>query len=120
MDKRVADLIDSYSEEFAAMLTRWVQIPSVKSEAAEGAPFGAEVRRMLDAAVQDIEAMGFTTRVFDGYAADATFGPEGGDMIAVLGHLDVVPAGDGWEVPPFSAKREGDRIIGRGKRPVSR
>ena len=114
MDKRVADLIDSYSEEFAAMLTRWVQIPSVKSEAAEGAPFGAEVRRMLDAAVQDIEAMGFPTRVFDGYAADATFGPEGDDMIAVLGHLDVVPAGDGWEVPPFSAKREGDRIIGRG------
>ena len=114
MDKRVADLIDSYSEEFAAMLTRWVQIPSVKSEPAKGAPFGAEVRRMLDAAVQDIEAMGFPTRVFDGYAADATFGPEGDDMIAVLGHLDVVPAGDGWEVPPFSAKREGDRIIGRG------
>ncbi len=114
MDQRVSKLIGSYKEDYAAMLTRWVQIPSVKGEAADGAPFGRDVRRMLDTAVADIEAMGFPTRVFDGYAADATFGPEDQEMIAVLGHLDVVPAGDGWEVPPFSARREGEKIIGRG------
>ena len=35
-------------------------------------------------------------------------------MIAVLGHLDVVPAGDGWNYPPFGAVTEGNRMYGRG------
>ena len=110
----VADLIDSYANEYTAMLTRWVQIPSVKGAPEEGAPFGREVRRMLDTAVADCEAMGFRTRVFDGYACDATLGEEAQEKLAVLAHLDVVPAGDGWRMPPFSAAREYDRIYGRG------
>lgn len=39
---------------------------------------------------------------------------QGEETIAVLGHLDVVPAGDGWQTPPFTPVREGDRIYGRG------
>ena len=36
-------------------------------------------------------------------------------MIAVLGHLDVVPAGDGWsEAEPFSGEVKNGRIYGRG------
>ncbi len=114
LDAKVAALIDSYAEEYAAMLTRWVQVPSVKGEPEDGAPFGPMVRRMLDMAMVDCETMGFLTHVYDGYACDATLGDEDQEMLAVLAHLDVVPAGDGWRVPPFSATREGDRIYGRG------
>ena len=32
-------IIDSYAEDFAAHLTRWIQVPSVKDEAVPGAPF---------------------------------------------------------------------------------
>lgn len=114
MDKKLYDLIDSYRDEFVAQLARWIQIPSVKDEPAPGAPFGTEVRRMLDVAIADMEAMGFPTRNFDGYACDATLAGKSEEAVAVLGHLDVVPAGDGWQVDPFGAVLEGDKMFGRG------
>lgn len=113
MDKKVAALIDSYQEEFVSTLARWMEIPSVKAEPAPGAPFGTQVRRMLDVAMADAAAMGFSPKNYDGYACDMTLG-DAQDTIAVLGHLDVVPAGDGWQTPPFQAVVEGDKIIGRG------
>ncbi len=113
MEKRVYDLIDSYQDDFVHTLRRWVQVPSVKAEAASGAPFGKEVRRMLDMALADADAMGFQTRGYDGYAGDITLNG-GEDTIAVLGHLDVVPAGDGWMVEPFAAVMKGDKLYGRG------
>ena len=48
MDQRVSQLIDSYREDYVETLRRWVRSPSVKGEAEEGAPFGREVRKMLD------------------------------------------------------------------------
>ncbi len=114
MEKKLYDLIDSYADEFAAHLSRWIQVPSVKTDAAPGAPFGPEVRRMYDMALADCEQEGFVIRGFDGYAADATLPGESGEAIAVLAHLDVVPAGDGWQVDPFAAVRVGDKLYGRG------
>ncbi len=114
MDKKLYDLIDSYYEAYADHLTRWIRVPSVKTDAVPGAPFGEEVRKMYDIALADCAAEGFATRGFDGYALDATLAGESDEAIAVLGHLDVVPAGDGWQVDPFSAVREGDKIYGRG------
>ncbi len=113
MDKRISELIDSYRDEYVKTLQEWVRVPSVKDEPAEGAPFGKEVRRMLDVAVKTCSDMGFEVRNFDGYAADATLG-DGENPIAVLGHLDVVPTGDGWTRPPFGAEVEDGKIYGRG------
>ena len=113
MEKKVYELIESYRNEFVAMLKAWVQTPSVKSEATPGAPFGPDVRKMLDRAIQDARSLGFDVRDFDGYACDITLG-SAGEKIAVLGHLDVVPVGDGWTKPPFGAVTENGRIYGRG------
>ena len=116
MDQKVNALIDGYRAEFVETLKRWVSVPSVKGEEADGAPFGPEVRRMLDLAVKDIRKMGFDVREFDGYACDATLKGEDGDRdpIGVLGHLDVVPAGDGWIRSPFDPVEENGRLYGRG------
>ncbi|MDO4483310.1 MAG: dipeptidase PepV [Clostridia bacterium] len=113
MDKKIYDLIDSYAEDMAKTLCRWIAVPSLKAEGEEGAPFGQEIRRMLDMAMVDAETMGFMTRNYDGYACDIDLG-DAPEAVAVLGHLDVVPAGDGWTTPPFTATRVGDKIIGRG------
>ncbi len=113
MDKKVYELIESYRDDFVQTLRSWIRIPSVKGEASEGAPFGREVREMLDRAMADAERMGFETRNFDGYACDVTLG-DAEEKIAVLGHLDVVPAGDGWTHPAFGAEMENDRVFGRG------
>ncbi len=113
MKQRVYELIDSYREQYVETLQRWVRVPSVKDAAEEGAPFGREVRRMLDTAMADAQALGFEVRNFDGYACDVTLG-EAEEKIAVLGHLDVVPVGDGWTKPPFDALIENGRMYGRG------
>ncbi len=95
-------------------LARWIKVPSVRADrSADNAPFGAEVRRALDTAMEDIRALGLEPRDVDGYCCDAEIG-EGEDVIAVLAHLDVVPAGDGWHYEPFGATVENGRIIGRG------
>ncbi len=113
MDRKVYELIDSYRDEFVGMLQKWIRTPSVKGEPAEKAPFGADVRKMLDLAMADAAGLGFPVRDFDGYACDITLGDQE-EKIAVLGHLDVVPVGDGWTKPPFGAVIENGRLYGRG------
>lgn len=41
-------------------------------------------------------------------------GPRPGPTIALVSHLDVVPAGEGWTRDPFAATIEGTRLYGRG------
>src|SRR5688500_5498547 len=41
-------------------------------------------------------------------------GPEGSRHFAFAGHLDVVPAGEGWSSPPFTPERRGGMLFGRG------
>jgi succinyl-diaminopimelate desuccinylase len=113
MNQEVARLIDSRKEEFTEMLRRWIRVPSVKAPAEENAPFGREIRRMLDTAMEDIRGMGLSVRDFDGYACDATLG-DAEEKIAILSHLDVVPVGDGWTRPPFEGVIENGRMYGRG------
>lgn len=113
MEQEVSRLIDSYRKDFVEMLQRWIRIPSVKNAPEAGAPFGREVRKMLDTAMTDARSLGFDVRDFDGYACDVTLGTAE-EKIAVLGHLDVVPVGDGWTRPPFDGLIENSRIYGRG------
>ena len=94
-------------------LRRWIQVPSVRGEAAEGAPFGMDVRRMLDTAMEDLCRLGMNPRNVDGYCCDAEIG-NGEETIAVLAHLDVVPEGDGWQDEPYGAVVRDGRLIGRG------
>lgn len=78
-----------------------------------GAPFGPDVKRMLDHARARAEAYGFHTEDHEGYCASVYFGNRE-HTLGVFGHLDVVPVGEGWIYPPFGATRVGDFLIGRG------
>ena len=115
MDAKLNAIIESMHDEMIDTLQKWIRVPSVKGEAAPGAPFGKEVRSMLDMALADCEQMGFKTQNFDGYIAHADLG-EGSDedARAILAHLDVVPEGDGWKYPPYGAVIENGRMYGRG------
>ena len=115
MDAKLNAIIESMHDEMIDTLQKWIRVPSVKGEAAPGAPFGKEVRSMLDMALADCEQMGFKTQNFDGYIAHADLG-EGSDedALAIMAHLDVVPEGDGWKYPPYGAVIENGRMYGRG------
>ena len=67
------------------------------------------LHRVLDMA----ETMGLRTGNLDDMVGWAEYG-EGEEMVAVLGHLDVVPVGDGWTKPPFGGVIENGRLYGRG------
>lgn len=114
MDK-IEQLLLQYREEMMETVQKWVRIPSVKGDAASGAPFGVEARKALDAAMADCEKFGLKTQIFDGYAGHADLG-EGNtrDALAILAHLDVVPVGDGWTKDPFGGERADGKIYGRG------
>ena len=113
--ERIEKLLSQYREEMMETVQKWVRIPSVKSDALPGAPFGVEAKRALDTAMEDCARMGMKTESFDGYAGHADLG-EGNtrDALAILAHLDVVPAGDGWSRDPFGAQRIDGKIYGRG------
>ena len=108
-------LIDSMRDDMINTLQKWIRQPSIKADPAPQAPFGTDIRSMLDIAEADCRRLGFDTKIFDGYAMHADLG-EGDDAeaLGILAHLDVVPVGDGWKYPPFGAVIENGRMYGRG------
>ena len=96
-------------EDIAALC----RINSVEGEEKPGMPFGEGVAEALDAALKLGESMGFRTENFDNYVGHIEFG-EGEEMVGILGHVDVVPAGDGWNTDPWGGVITDKEIIGRG------
>ncbi len=104
--------IEEHKDEMTALLRELVAIPSVQGEAADGCPFGAEPARALAIMLEKCQDYGFSVENVDNYAGSADFGGE--PALAILSHLDVVPAGSGWSSDPFTLTRDGDKLIGRG------
>ncbi|RVU70480.1 MULTISPECIES: dipeptidase PepV [Lactobacillus] len=59
------------------------------------------------------ERDGFHIKNVDNYAGRVDFG-EGDERLGIIGHMDVVPAGDGWKTDPFKMLIQDGKIIGRG------
>jgi len=107
MDKIVEDLhawIDAHKDEMVTALQGVLRIRSVQGDPQPNAPFGAGCREALDYTLNLCQSLGYSTHDDEGYAGHAEFG-EGAEMVAALGHLDVVPEGDesSWTFPPYGA-----------------
>ena len=61
--------------------------------------FGKETADCLAFFLSLADSMGFETHNYDNYVGEVVFGD--GKDFAILAHLDVVPAGNGWKYPPF-------------------
>jgi succinyl-diaminopimelate desuccinylase len=106
--------IDEHRHEIIEALRGVLRIPSKKElPAGPMAPFGLPIREALDYTLSLCHELGFRVKDVDGYAGHAEFG-EGEEMVAALGHLDVVPEGEGWQHPPFGAEIEDGFIYARG------
>ncbi len=107
------EFLKSRQDELIHDLCKCISYPSV-SEINDGEfPFGEDVHNCLLYMLGLAESMGFKTCNVDNHVGFCEYG-EGDEMIAVLGHLDVVPAGDGWSVPPYEGKVIDGKIFGRG------
>ena len=86
------EAIKKKKEPFLQSLAESIRIRSVQEPPADGAPYGPNVRKCLDHALAVSKGLGFRTTDLDHQMGWCEFG-EGDEMIAVLGHLDVVPEG---------------------------
>ncbi|MBQ3106683.1 MAG: Sapep family Mn(2+)-dependent dipeptidase [Eggerthellaceae bacterium] len=137
ISKHIDAYLDEHWEDIVSDIDRLVRIPSTenRSEAAEGSPFGPGPKAALSEALRMAASMGFDAHDVDGYigyadypglldaavenfaTADVARSAESGAAIAqlgIIGHVDVVPAGPGWTVPPFQVTRREGYLMGRG------
>lgn len=114
-DAQICTWLEQHRDEIVENLMTLMRVPSVRGEAAPGAPYGVECRRAIEASQQLFASLGFATRMEAdrGYAL-AEYGT-GEKTIGLFGHADVVPPGDGWiHTQPFDPIIKNDTIIGRG------
>ena len=97
-------------------LERLVAVPSVVDESASapGAPWGPGCREALDVAMDIAERQGLIVGDCDGALAYGDLPGETGEQVATIAHVDVVPAGEGWDVEPFAVTRRDGVLLGRG------
>ncbi len=105
--------IDEHKDELIEIVREILKIKSVEEEPLEDAPFGIGVKLALEYALSLGEEMGFKTKNIDNYAGYVEFG-EGKELVSILGHLDVVPEGKGWDYPPYGGVIADEKIFGRG------
>ncbi|MPM63487.1 Fructose-6-phosphate aldolase [bioreactor metagenome] len=105
--------IDEMREDIIRTTQELVRIKSLEGEPKPGMPFGEDVAKALQCALDNAEKLGLKTVNVDGYVGYAEIG-EGEDYVAALGHLDIVPEGDGWIHPPYGGEIHDDKIFGRG------
>lgn len=108
------EYVKNYEVEAITNLQKLLQIDSVLDEStiSNNAPFGKGIKEALEFFLEMAKKDGFKTLNDEGYAGVIEYGT--GDEVAVLCHLDVVPTGNNWTYPPFSATIKDGKVYARG------
>jgi len=115
MNQKVNEWIDAHIKELTEDVKALCAIPSVLGEAKGDHPFGDASNEALMAAKALCEKYGFTTKNYDNYCITADLDEKLPGSLDMLGHMDVVPAGEGWTVTePFHVIEKDGRLYGRG------
>ena len=108
--------LEDNKENILNTICELIKIPSIsiETESNPEKPFGEECDRALQYTLNLAKSMGFRTKNIDGYCGYVEFG-EGEEILGIIGHLDVVPAGDGWtKCAPFEPTIIDGKLYGRG------
>lgn len=111
---KVNNQIEANKTEMISSLSKLISIPSVVSDPKGNMPFGEEVHKAYLFMMQKAEEEGFDTFDADNYGGHIDFtGTEDG-IVGIVGHLDVVPEGSGWDFEPYGGEIIDGNICGRG------
>ncbi|UUM58382.1 dipeptidase PepV [Streptococcus suis] len=107
--------VDKRKDEFMADLFDLLRINSERDDSQADAqhPFGLGPVRALDKFLEIAERDGYPTKNVDNYAGHFEFG-EGDEVLGIFGHLDVVPAGSGWNTDPYEPQIIDGKLFARG------
>ena len=108
--------LDNHYNKLEDAVCHLLSLPSVLDEttASKDAPFGYDLAVTLEHFLAEAQGLGFRARNLEGYLGFIDFGPESAQTVGILGHLDVVPVGEGWTKKPFGGQIFNDKIYGRG------
>lgn len=90
-----------------------VESNPVATKDGEVYPFGKGVQDAFAYTLNKAKELGFEVKNVDNYGGHIDFG-NGDEIVGILGHLDVVPEGDGWSFDPYSGAVSDGYIYGRG------
>ncbi len=107
----VKRFIEENFDDMKADLKKLVSFNSVNGNDVK--PFGSTNRQVLECALKMMEEKGLQAHNVDYYAGYSQTG-EGDKLIGILAHLDVVPAGEGWDSDPFDMVEKDGFVYGRG------
>ncbi|MBQ1483613.1 MAG: Sapep family Mn(2+)-dependent dipeptidase [Erysipelotrichaceae bacterium] len=107
----VKRFIEENFDDMKADLKKLVSFNSVYGNDVK--PFGSTNRQVLECALKMMEEKGLQAHNVDYYAGYGQTG-EGDKLIGILAHLDVVPAGEGWNSDPFDMVEKDGFVYGRG------
>lgn len=105
--------LSKYTPEIVKNLQKLIRIKTVLDTPVEGGPFGQGNKECLEETLKICEELGFKVTNLDGYCGYAEVG-EGEELVGIIGHLDVVPEGEGWKYPPYSGEIVDGELWGRG------
>lgn len=105
-----------YKDDIIKEIQNLIKIPSVLGKQEENAPFGKKPKEALEYILNLGHRLGFETRNFDNFIGDISFNPstKESETLGILGHVDVVEAGNDWDYPPFSGIIADNYLYGRG------
>ena len=112
--EKVNRRIDENKTEMLASLSELLSIPSVAVETDGPMPFGEGVDKVYRRMLEMGRAAGFDTFDADGYGGHIDYDGTEDGVIGVIGHLDVVPEGDGWDFDPYGGQVADGYVQGRG------
>ena len=114
-EEQLLNEVKQLTDQMIESIQEIVKIKSVAGPAKEDAPYGEGPKTALLHTLEMAENLGFKTVNLDNQVGYVVYGDASDeDYIASIGHLDVVPEGDGWKYPPYSAKIEDGTMYGRG------
>ena len=105
--------VDENMEGLVRDIKRLVAHYSVQGEPLPGKPFGEGPAAAIAEAQKIAGELGFETKNYDNYALTAQMG-SGDGLVGIIGHLDVVPVGEGWKHDPFAGEISDGILWGRG------
>jgi succinyl-diaminopimelate desuccinylase len=113
MADNINSIIESMKNDIVSDTQELIRIKSIEGEKRPQMPFGDKVNDALITTLDIGSRLGFTTKNIDGYMGYIEWGT-GDEIVGVLGHVDVVPEGDGWHYDPYGGEISEGRIYGRG------
>lgn len=111
---KISQRIEEYRTEMVSTLSDLISVPSIAVRTQGPDPFGAPVQQAYEMMLAKAGESGFPTFDADHFGGHIDLPGKGSGIVGIVGHLDVVPEGDGWDFDPFGGAVQEGYVCGRG------